>query len=210
MKYTLCYCALALTLAGLSCTTSRPPAAVSPGAESRTAATDTAGDAPALPAGVVVQPPQSAISKLLGWPKPAPTYYPLGTPVVAGKKSTVTINQVAGNQSNTNATIGKKATAATGEGAVATVIEKKAGPAVVNSDSSTLNAVTGGGNLAAVQGDGNTTSQTKADVEPPSVAATIAQELTGPLGIMLAVGAGVGLIYLLVLWRKKKAVETFV
>ena len=208
MKYPLAFCALALTLAGTTaCSTSRPPATVSAHAEPATATTDTAGDAPALPEGVVVQPPQSALGKLLRWPAPAARYYPPGTPVMAGKKSTVTINHVAGNQSNTSATIGKKGTAATGEGAVATLIEKKAGPSVVASDSSTLNAVTGGGNLAAVQGDGNTTAQTKADVEPPSVGATIAAKLTGPLGwalgALVLAGAGYGVWRLWPLLKRK-------
>jgi hypothetical protein len=119
-----------------------------------------------------------------------------------------TFNLVTGNQ--TNSTAGKKATLAAGDGATASVVGKKAGPAIVASDSSTLNAIEGGGNLAAVHGDGNQLTQTKADIEPPGIGATIAKAIAGPTGIMLAVGLSIGAIYLLVLWRKKKAVENLV
>lgn len=113
-------------------------------------------------------------------------------------------NTVAGDQ--TNSTAGKKATVAAGDNAVASHIEKKAGPAVVGSDSATLNNV-GTGNLAATNGDGNTTTQTKADVEPPSIGATIAARLTGPLGWALGVAAlgvmGYGVYRLWPLLRRK-------
>jgi hypothetical protein len=132
--------------------------------------------------------------------------------VVAGKKSTITINHVAGNQSNAATTVGKKATAATGEGAVASVTGKKSGPAVIASDSSTLNAIEGGGNLAAVNGDGNALEQTKQDVttEAPGIGATIAQKLAGPPGIVLGIALAGGLIYLVIIWRKKKAAQNLV
>ncbi|MDJ0367374.1 hypothetical protein QMK33_19675 [Hymenobacter sp. H14-R3] len=96
----------------------------------------------------------------------------------------------------------KKATVAAGDGAVASVVEKKAGPAVVGSDSVSQNTV-GTGNLAATNGDGNTTSQTKADVEPPGVGATIAAAFAQPLGKVLAVVVLGGVIGGVVWWRKK-------
>ena len=91
------------------------------------------------------------------------------------------------------AVAGKKATLAAGDGAVASHIEKKAGPAVVASDSSTLNAVAGGGNLAATQGDNNTTSQTKQDTtkEAPGPLAVIADNATAWLP-WVAGGCAVG------------------
>jgi hypothetical protein len=107
---------------------------------------------------------------------------------------------------------GKKAQVAAGDGATASIVEKKAGPAVVASDSSTLNALTGGGNLAAVQGDGNTTGQTKQDTttEAPGVSATIAKYLTGPLGYVLAAAAVGGIVFLLIRRRAKQAAENLV
>jgi hypothetical protein len=117
-----------------------------------------------------------------------------------------TFNLVTGNQT----VAGKKAQVAAGDGAVASVVQKKAGPAVVASDSSTQNAILGGGNLAAVHGDGNQLEQTKADVEPPSVGATIAKAITTPVGYAVALVVVAGVVYGIVLWRKKKAVETLV
>jgi hypothetical protein len=98
---------------------------------------------------------------------------------------------------------GKKAQVAAGDGATASVIEKKAGPAVVASDSSTLNALTGGGNLAAVQGDGNTLPQTTTTQEAADWRATLAKPagmvLAGVLGVVL-VG---GVIFLIAAYRRR-------
>jgi len=105
---------------------------------------------------------------------------------------------------------GKKAQVAAGEGSSLTITGKKSGPAVIGSDSSTLNAVGGGGNLAAVQGDGNTTTQTKADTEAPGVGATIAAKLTGPLGLVIGgaltcVLVAYGGSWVWGVWKRRKA-----
>jgi hypothetical protein len=119
-----------------------------------------------------------------------------------------TFNVVAGNQT----VAGKKAQAAAGDGATASVVGKKAGPAQVASDSSTQNALLGGGNLANVHGDGNTLPQTKQDTtnEAPGVGATIAKALTGPLGYVLGAAAACGLVFLLIRRRTKNAAENLV
>lgn len=62
--------------------------------------------------GVVVQPPRTILDKLTGR-TPPPVYYPPGTPIVVkGKKNTLTVNHVAGDQDNNTA--GKNAVAGTG------------------------------------------------------------------------------------------------
>jgi hypothetical protein len=104
---------------------------------------------------------------------------------------------------------GKKATVAAGDNAVASHIEKRAGPAVVGSDSVSQNTV-GTGNQATINGDGNTTTQTKADVEPPGVGATIAGAIATPLGKVLALLVAGGVVWGIVAWRKKKAVQNLV
>ncbi len=118
-----------------------------------------------------------------------------------------TFNLVAGNQTNA----GKKAQVAAGAGAVASVTGKKSGPAVIASDSSTLNAVAGGGNLAAVQGDGNTTTLTKQDTtkEAPGLLATIANNATAwlpwVLGGLAVAGIGYGIYYFWFLIPRRKS-----
>jgi len=111
-----------------------------------------------------------------------------------------TFNVAAGNQT----IAGKKAQVAAGDGATASVIEKKAGPAVVASDSSTLNALTGGGNLAAVHGDGNTLPQTATTQQAADWRATLAK----PAGAVLASGLAVvlvgGCIFLIAAYRRRK------
>jgi hypothetical protein len=98
---------------------------------------------------------------------------------------------------------GKKAQVAAGDGASATVTGKKSGPAIINTDSSTLNAVAGGGNLAAVQGDGNTTSLTKQDTtkEAPGPLAVFADNATAWLP-WVAGGCAVGGIVWFLIRRK--------
>ncbi|MFD1874279.1 LPXTG cell wall anchor domain-containing protein [Hymenobacter bucti] len=141
-------------------------------------------------------------------PAAQPLTQQAAAPNIPRKCKGCTFNVVAGNQ--TNQQTGKKSTAALGGGATATVIEKKAGPTIVASDSSTQNALLRGGNLAAVRGNGNTLPQTattqhasdwKAELAKPAgqVAATA-------VGLALLAGAG----YLFFLWRKKKAVQNLV
>jgi len=123
-----------------------------------------------------------------------------------------TIINAAPGATVTTTTVAKKATAATAEGAVASVTGKKSGPAVVASDSASLNALEGGGNLAAVNGDGNSTDQKKQDTtkEAPGPLATIADNLTGPLGYVLAAAAVGGILFLIIRRRARKAAENLV
>jgi hypothetical protein len=110
-----------------------------------------------------------------------------------------TFNLVAGNQT----VAGKKAQVAAGDGTTASVIEKKAGPAQVASDSSTLNAVLGGGNLAAVHGDGNTLPQTATTQQAADWRATLAKPAgyaLAAVGTMLIVG---GVIFLIAAYRRR-------
>jgi hypothetical protein len=100
--------------------------------------------------------------------------------VKAGKKSTVNIFH--GPATVTTTTVGKKATVATAEGAVATVIEKKASPAIVASDSSTQNVILGGGNIQATNGNNNTPQLTA----PVQQAADWRATLAKPTGYVLA------------------------
>jgi hypothetical protein len=149
-----CYIlALASCLAIASCT--RPPATHPPQSEPI--------GADALPAqldSIVIARAPSALDKLLGrTPKPwkvAPIV--AHQPVSLGTKSTV--NMYYGAVTNA----GKKAQVAAGEGAVASVVGKKAGPAVVASDSSTLtytdNTKAGQRGGAAATGQGSTATAT--------------------------------------------------
>jgi hypothetical protein len=105
---------------------------------------------------------------------------------------------------------GKKATVAAGENAVASHIEKKAGPSIVASDSSTQNAVLGGGNIQATNGNNNTPTLSA----PVQQAADWRAELAKPTGKLIAgalvvvlIGGGV---YGFILWRKKKAAANLV
>lgn len=96
---------------------------------------------------------------------------------------------------STVTTVGKKATAATAEGA--TAIGKAKGQTVTG-DSSTTNAVTGGGALATVNGNGNQLEQKPTTKEAEGWAA----KLTGPLGYVLAAAVVAGLI---ALYLRRKA-----
>jgi hypothetical protein len=97
----------------------------------------------------------------------------------------------------------KKAQVAAGDGATASVIEKKAGPAQVASDSSTQNALLGGGNLANVHGDGNMLPQTATTQEAADWRATLAKPagyVLAGLGTVLIVG---GVIFLIVAYKRR-------
>jgi hypothetical protein len=99
---------------------------------------------------------------------------------------------------------GKKAQVAAGDGATASVVEKKAGPAQVASDSSTLNTLTGGGNLAAVQGDGNTLPQTTTTQQAADWRATLAKPAGAVLAGALTVALVGGCIFLIAAYRRRK------
>lgn len=86
--------------------------------------------------------------------------------------------------------IGKKATASVGDNARTTVAAKKATQAT---DSSTVTDQRGATN--AVSGHGITATQTNTAPKAPTVGATIANRLTGPLGYVLAAVAVAGAVY---------------
>jgi hypothetical protein len=211
MKYLL----LGLGLVLASCASQRPPTSARPSAEATSGGHD---EGPAYTPdmltqrvdSIVIEPERTLLDKLLGrtpttssiksdeLPKLAPS-------IQAGKKSTVSVYY---GSTVTNA--GKKAQVAAGAGAVASVIEKKAGPAVVASDSSTQNAVLGGGNIQATNGNNNTPNLSV----PVQQAADWRAELAKPTGkliagalVVLVVGGGV---YGFILWRKKKAATNLV
>ncbi len=91
----------------------------------------------------------------------------------------------------------------------ATAIGKAKAPTQVATDSSTQNAVTGGGDLAAANGTASTASPAHTETAAPGPLATLAGRLTGPLGWVLAlagVGAlGYGLYYFWFLLPRRKA-----
>lgn len=132
-------------------------------------------------------------------PKAAPL------PEVAGvprKCKGCTFNLVTGNQ--TNSTVGKKATAATAEGAVASVVGKKAGPAIVASDSVQQNAVGGPGNILATNGNNNTPTLSAPVQQPPDWRAMLAKPggyALASIGTLLVVG---GSIFLIAAYRRRK------
>jgi hypothetical protein len=121
-----------------------------------------------------------------------------------------TVNVYYGKAKVTNSTVGKKGNGATGDGAGVTTtdIGKNAGPAVVG-DASTQHALTGGGNLAAQQGNGNSAEQTKQDTIEE--ASGWQAELAKPTGKVIAGVVAVllvgGCIYLIVAYKRRKALQ---
>jgi hypothetical protein len=90
---------------------------------------------------------------------PKTTYYPGFMPVKAGKKSTVNIYNAPATVTNTS--VGKKATAATAEGATVTKIDKvKAPTAIGDSATATDNSKAGQRGGAAAIGAGSTATAT--------------------------------------------------
>jgi hypothetical protein len=203
------YLLLAVGLALASCTTTKPKSP--PPAEPIGLDTAPLTDLGTTPPQMVVARPASMFDKLLGrTPKPwvvqpitAHRSPDIGNGPVPRKCKGCVFNQVAGNQTNAD----KKAQVL-GEGASVKGDTKAKGNAAISQDSSTQNALTGGGNIAATKGNNNATTQTKQDTtkEAPGVLATIAEKLTGPLGYVVA---GVGL-FLFIAWRKKKAATNLV
>lgn len=153
--------------------------------------------------GVVAQPPRSILDKLTGR-TPEPQYYPPGTPVIVkGKKNTLTVNHVAGNQSNQTNKAEKNATAGTGatgggksDGPVAgtggtlTNIEKAKAPVSTGTGDATDQSGTGVG--STIKGDNNTPVLTNTAPPKRSPWEVVADNLTGP------VGWGLGIIVLVV------------
>jgi hypothetical protein len=137
-------------------------------------------------------------------------YYPPGTPFVAGKKSTITVNHVAGSQTNTASTVGKKGTAATGEGATATVVEKAKAPVATSSGNATDQSGTGA--ASTIDGNNNAPVLTNAPVEALEWKAQLASSLATPVGkvvaLVLVLGLGYGVYRLWPVLRRKSSTDT--
>ncbi|MGI4862757.1 MAG: hypothetical protein ACRYFZ_02465 [Janthinobacterium lividum] len=153
---------------------------------------------------VVVERPATFWDKVLHrTPKPYTV-----APIVAqrsisiGRKSNVSVYY--GSATVITNTAGKNAQLAAGAGAVTSHIEKKAGPAIVASDSSTLNAIAGGGNLAAVHGDGNQLEQHATTQQPPDWRAMLAKPVGAVLASVVAVSLVGGVIFLIAAYKRSK------
>ncbi|KAA9333421.1 hypothetical protein F0P96_10655 [Hymenobacter busanensis] len=99
---------------------------------------------------------------------------------------------------------GKKATAATGTGAAAA-----GAGAQQATDSATLTSAQTG-NAATQQGDGNQLEQKATVEQAPDWRATLAAKLSGPLGMVLGLAGGVGILYLIYAWRRKRAAQDLI
>lgn len=153
------------------------------------------------PEKVVVQPHRTVLDKLLGrTPKSYVSDNHVGN---IGKKSTVSVYY--GPATVATTTVGKKATAATGEGATATAIDKAKGPtAIGDSATATDNTKAGQRGGAAAIGAGSTATATT--VKPPTPWLKYALWASG-LGFTAWVLFGGGGAILLALWRKNKPTE---
>jgi hypothetical protein len=192
MKYLL----LAASLALASCTRHNPPPAPTSEPIAQQAP-------PKQPAGVIVQPPRNLLDKLTGR-TPEPQVYPPGTPVYAGKRSTITVNNnhVAGNQANTSSTTGKNGTSATGAGATATQVEKTEGPVATGPGDATDNRKQGQRGGAAASAPGAVATATT--VKPGLPWGRIAAGVVGG-GFLIWVLFGGGGAVLLARMRRKSS-----
>lgn len=168
--------------------------------------------------GVVVQPPRTILDKLTGR-TPAPVYYPPGTPVVVkGKKNTLTINHVAGNQSNQSNTAGKNAAAGTGataggkaDGPVAgaggtlTNIEKPKAPTNTGANG-VAQDFTKQGQRGGAAASGPGAIATATTIKPPTPWLKYGLWALGALGGYWILFGGGGAV-LLALWRRNKPTE---
>lgn len=163
--------------------------------------------------GVVVQPPRTMLDKLTGR-TPPPVYYPPGAPFIAGKRSTITVNNnhVAGNQSNSSSTTGKKGTSATGEGATATVVEKAKAPVTTGTGDATDQSGTGVG--STIKGNNNAPVLTNTQPEALDWKAQLAAGFATPVGKVLALvvllGVGYGVYKFWPALRRKSSPDTTV
>lgn len=150
---------------------------------------------------VVVKPRRTVLDKILGrTPKPYVSDNHVGN---IGKKSTVNIYH--GPATVTTTTVGKKATAATAEGATATSIGKAKGPTAIGDSASAIdNTKAGQRGGAAATGDGSHAEATT--VKPPTPWLKYALWASG-LGFTAWVLFGGGGAILLALWRKNKPTQ---
>jgi hypothetical protein len=119
-----------------------------------------------------------------------------------------TFNQVGGNQ--TNSTTAKKATSATGEQAraTATTTGKHSGPVVAGSDSTSQVNQAGATNAVAHHGNGDSVRQDNSAPQAPKAGAVVADNLSRPLGYVVAGVATivvVGSVVAVVIARRKRA-----
>jgi hypothetical protein len=155
---------------------------------------------------VKVERQPSWLARLFGH-KPQTAIYVGQSSIKAGKKSTITINKVAGNQ--TTQQVGKKGQLL-GPGASNTQTGKKSGDIITADSGAIVSKVGGPGNTQTIRGNNNTPTLTA----PVQEASDWKAELAKPAGevaataVALAVVAGLG--YLFFLWRKKKAAEAIV
>ncbi|MGI4864135.1 MAG: hypothetical protein ACRYFZ_09460 [Janthinobacterium lividum] len=171
----------------------------------------------ALP-GIVVEPHRTVLDKVFGR-TPAPATYPAGTPVRAGKKSIITVNNVTGGQTNTTNTAGKNAAAGTGAtggkidapvagaGAELTSIEKAKAPVSTGTGDATDQSGTGA--ASTIKGNGNAPVLTNTAPPKRSPWEVIADNLSGPVGyglgaIVLIVALVKGGPWLVAAWRRSK------
>lgn len=136
---------------------------------------------------VVVARPASFLDKVLGR-NPKPWHVQPITahqPINIGRKSSVAMYYGTANVTNA----GKKAQVAAGKGATLSNIGKKAGPSVVASDSVQLNAIAGGGNLAAVNGNGNDLEQIHTPPPKSGFPNTLDKIFGGAVAALLVGGA---------------------
>lgn len=214
MKTFLYICALLLAFCGgilcTSCRTSKPD---------RAAGTDLTGPyAPVVvrpdslpkhlartPDSVTVQPHRSLLDKVL-CRTPSTSSIKSGQLHKVGKKSTV--NYYYGPATVNTTTVGKKATAATAEGATATSIEKPKAPTTTGPGDATDQR--GAQASANIKGDNNAPKLTNTAPEAPGPLAVLADNLTGPLGYVLAAAAVGGIIFFLIRRRARKAAENIV
>jgi len=211
---------LVLALAFTSCGTHKK---LSPAAPPQSEPVRAAGQTPGIKhqtpdtSNVVVQNPRTLLDKVLGR-KPPVAVYPAGTPVKAGKKSTITINNVTGGQTNTTNTAGKNATAGTGAtgggkagapvagtGGTLTNIEKAKAP--VSTGTGDATDLSGTGAASNIKGDGNAPVLTNAPVEAPDWKAQLAAGFATPvgkaLGLVVFACFGYGVYRLWPLLRRK-------
>jgi hypothetical protein len=146
---------------------------------------------------VIVQNSRTLLDKVLGR-KPPVAVYPAGTPVKAGKKSNITINNVTGGQTNTTNTAGKNATAGTGAtgggkasapvagtGGTATSIEKAKAPVSTGTGDATDQSGTGA--ASTIKGNNNSPVLTNAPVGASGWQAELAKGFATPMGKGIAV-----------------------
>lgn len=131
------------------------------------------------------------------------------SPPVPRKCKGCIFNIAGGNQSNTTSTTGKKATAATGAGAVATVIEKAKAP--VGTGTGDVTDQAGASAASTIKGDNNAPVLTNTQQEAADWKAQLASGFATPVGKVAAVavagllGYGLYYVWFLIPRRKKRA-----